>query len=190
MGFNHRSNARRIRRLILWTWSIIKVLIVGFIVVSRIQITSDTGIISAELVSDCVFGHNRWTDFRDLFENGTGLMTGPDWIEIACRRFRPCGLRRKRLVGDCVFEHNRWTDFTEVSCNLASVLMNIQRKRGNLSVTPFSLYVVAGARFELTTFGLWARRATGLLHPASMWSEYYRRIRYLASINCNNFNKN
>ena len=26
--------------------------------------------------------------------------------------------------------------------------------------------LVAGARFELTTFGLWARRATELLHPA------------------------
>ena len=29
------------------------------------------------------------------------------------------------------------------------------------------LKLVAGARFELTTFRLWAWRATGLLHPAS-----------------------
>ena len=30
------------------------------------------------------------------------------------------------------------------------------------------LDLVAGARFELTTFGLWAQRATRLLHPASI----------------------
>ena len=30
-------------------------------------------------------------------------------------------------------------------------------------------FLVAGARFELTTFGLWARRATRLLYPATLW---------------------
>ena len=33
--------------------------------------------------------------------------------------------------------------------------------------------MVAGARFELTTFGLWARRATRLLHPATSTSCCY-----------------
>src|SRR5690349_14465069 len=42
-------------------------------------------------------------------------------------------------------------------------MRNGPRKRSFTRAVPA---LVAGARFELATFGLWARRATGLLHPA------------------------
>ena len=40
----------------------------------------------------------------------------------------------------------------------------------NYSSNPLFLFVVAGLGFEPRTFGLWARRATRLLHPASVYS--------------------
>ena len=42
--------------------------------------------------------------------------------------------------------------------------------------------MVAGARFELTTFRLWAWRATGLLHPAIRLSSFYARLFFLSRI--------
>ena len=42
--------------------------------------------------------------------------------------------------------------------------------------------LVAGAGFEPTTFGLWARRATRLLHPASALQNYTQEIYFFQSI--------
>ena len=41
----------------------------------------------------------------------------------------------------------------------------------------YSVFRIAGVRFELTTFGLWARRASRLLHPALFIFNGWRRIR-------------
>ena len=46
-------------------------------------------------------------------------------------------------------------------------------------------FMVAGARFELTTFGLWAQRATGLLHPAIYWFLKEDSERYANMMCCN-----
>ena len=47
----------------------------------------------------------------------------------------------------------------------------VQNKTGRAQKAIDQLYLVAGAGFEPTTFGLWARRAARLLHPASEeWS--------------------
>ena len=44
------------------------------------------------------------------------------------------------------------------------------------AISPW-IYLVAGRGFEPLTFGLWARRATRLLHPASRWPHYYQEWR-------------
>ena len=45
-----------------------------------------------------------------------------------------------------------------------------------------TIKMVAGAGFEPTTFGLWARRATRLLHPASINNNYTTSLKQMQTI--------
>ena len=83
-------------------------------------------------------------------------------IKIRCPRLS---------VRYCVFKERRcWTArlvFYEFSFSCqASVLRFFRRIKKPLLTLSGYLLLVAGAGFEPTTFGLWARRATELLHPA------------------------
>ena len=61
----------------------------------------------------------------------------------------------------------------------------VEEKRKNPQSQRPCGFMVAGARFELTTFGLWAQRATGLLHPAIYWFLKEDLDRYANRICCN-----
>ena len=63
---------------------------------------------------------------------------------------------------------NRWPQPWQ-GCALPTELVSHK-----LTAVAFNCNVVAGAGFEPTTFGLWARRATKLLHPASVIHRWVR----------------
>jgi hypothetical protein len=110
------------------------------------------------------------------------ILLSENWLREPDLNWRPSGYEPDELPG-CSIPRPNGLNLTTASKYLNKPIIILILLSKNWFLEPLSneegtdllfLYLnininklVAGARFELTTFGLWARRATRLLHPAS-----------------------